>query len=222
MALSLLPLAAMVYTGSRGGIIAFLAGVVIYALPYRGSKRKMTAILGVTIAVVGVVSVVVKDKTILSRFESSYRTGDVTGRDKLIAASREMISEKPLLGWGAVEWTYELGAREGKGYKYRSAHNLVLDLLMEGGLLGAIPCLIGLGLCVQAAWIARVRNLGLLPLAWLITMIIANMSGVWLGTKSMWLALTVSLASGASTVKQYQRENLMTRTILPDVYKRKY
>jgi O-antigen ligase len=220
MALALLPLTAMVYTGSRGGLIAFLTGVAVYALPYRSSKRKMTAILGVAIAVIGVVYVAVNDQSTLSRLESSYNTGDTAGRDKLIVASREMISEKPLLGWGAIAWSYELGAREGHGYKYRSSHNLVLDLLMEGGLLGAMPCLIGLGLCVWAAWTARVLNLGLLPLVWLITIIIANMSGEWLGTKSMWLVLTLSLASGASIVTQYKRENLMTRTILQDVYKR--
>jgi O-antigen ligase len=220
VALSLFPLAAMVYTGSRVGIIAFLAGVAIYALPYRSSKRKMTAILVVTIAVVSVVYIVVNDQSILSRLESSYNTGDTAGRDKLFAASREMISEKPLWGWGPIVWNYELGAREGKGFKTRGAHNLVLDLLLQGGLLGAMPCLIGFGLCVRAAWTARVRNLGLLPLVWLITMLIANMSGSWLGTKSTWVVLTLSLASGAFTVKQYKRENLMIRTILQDVYKR--
>jgi O-antigen ligase len=220
MALSLFPLIVMVYTGSRGGILAFLAGVVVYALPYRSSKRKMAAILGVTIAVVGVVYIVVNDQSTLSRLESTYNTGDTAGRDGLFAASVDMISEKPLLGWGAVVWTYELGPREGKGYKFRGAHNLILDLLMECGLLGAILCLIGLGLCVRAAWTARVHSLGLLALAWLITMIIASMSGPWLGTKSLWLVLALSLASGASTVKQYKRKNLMIRPILQDVYKR--
>ena len=99
--------------------------------------------------------------------------------------------------------------------------NILLDLLMEGGLLGAMPFLIGLGLCVRAAWTARVHNLGVLPLVWLTTMIIASMAGPWLGTKSMWLVLTLSLASGASIVTQYKGKNVMTRTILQDVHKRK-
>jgi O-antigen ligase len=220
MALSLVPLTTMVYTGSRSGIIAFLAGVAVYALPYRSSKRKMAAILGVTIAVVGVVYTVANNEDIFLRFKSSYETGDTSGRDRLFAVSIEMISEKPLLGWGAVVWTYELGAREGMGFKYRGSHNLILDLLMQDGLLGTIPCLIGLGLCVQKAWEARVHNLGLLLLAWLTTMIIASMSGPWLGTKSMWFVLTLVLASEAYTVKQYNRKNLMIRTILQDIYKR--
>src|SRR5437588_6493288 len=76
LSMSLLPLTTMVYTGSRGGIAAFLTGVVLYALPYRGSKRKMIAILGVTIAVVGIIYAVVNDETALSRLERTYETGD--------------------------------------------------------------------------------------------------------------------------------------------------
>ena len=214
MAMSLLPLAAMVYTGSRGGILAFLAGVAFYALPYRSSKRKMAAILGVTIAVVGVVYIVVNDPNTLSRLEFSYQTGDTAGRDRLFTAAREMISEKPLLGWGPKVYLYELGAREGKGYKLRGAHNLFLDLLLEGGFLGAMPFLIGFGLCVRAAWTARGCNLGLFQLVWLVTMTIAAMSCPWVGTKAMWLVLTLSLASGASIVRQYKRKNLMIRTMV--------
>jgi len=218
--MSFFPLTAMVYTGSRGGIVAFLAGVALYALPYRRSKRKMIAILGVTMAVVGIIYAVVNDEATLSRFERSYDTGDTAGRDQIFAASIEMISEKPLLGWRPVVLWYELGARTRSPFIIRDAHNLFLHLLLEVGLLGAMPFLIGLGLCVRAAWTARVRSLGLFPLVWLITMIAANMSDTMLSTKSLWLVLILSLALGASTVKQYKRKNLLIRTILQHSQKR--
>ncbi len=220
IAMSFFPLTAMVYTGSRGGIVAFLAGVALYALPYRRSKRKMIAILGVTMAVVGIIYAVVNDEATLSRFERSYDTGDTAGRDQIFAASIEMISEKPLLGWRPVVLLYELGARTRSPFIIRDAHNLFLHLLLEVGLLGAMPFLIGLGLCVRAAWTARVRSLGLFPLVWLITMIAANMSDTMLSTKSLWLVLILSLALGASTVKQYKRKNLLIRTILQHSQKR--
>ncbi len=220
MAMSLFPLTAMVYTGSRGGIAAFLIGAVLYALPYRRSKRKMIAILGVTIAVVSIIYAVVNDEATLSRFERSYDTGDTAGRDQIFAASIEMISEKPLLGWRPVVLWYELGARTRSPFIIRDAHNLFLHLLLEVGLLGAMPFFIGLGLCVRAAWTARVRSLGLFPLVWLITMIAANMSDTMLSTKSLWLVLILSLALGASTVKQYKRKNLLIRTILQYSQKR--
>jgi O-antigen ligase len=211
MAMSLLPLTAMVYTGSRGGITAFLSGVILYALPYCGSKRKMTAILGVVIAVVGVIYTVISDQSTFSRFESTYYRGDTAGRDKIFETSIEMISEKPLLGWRPM-FQYELGPRVGK--VSRDAHNLYLHLLMEGGLLGAMPYFIGLGLCVRGAWTARVRGLGLLPLVLLVTMMVANMSGVWIAAKAQWFVFTLSLASGAFTAKQYRRKILTIRTVL--------
>jgi O-antigen ligase len=218
IALSFFPLIAMVYTGSRGGIMAGVTGVALYALPYCRSKRKMTALLGATIAVVGIVYIAVNDPGTWSRLERTYHTGDTAGRDAIFAASIEMISEKPFLGWRPVAWAYELGPRV--GHVSRDAHNLYLHLLLEGGLLGAAPFLIGLGLCVRAAWTARVGSLGLLPLVWLTTMLVGSMASVPVRAKVLWLVLVLSLASEASIVRQYKRKNLMVRTILQYSHKR--
>jgi O-antigen ligase len=213
LAMSLFPITAMVYTGARGGVISFLAGVALYILPYCGSKRKMAAILGASILVVGVVYNVVNNQNVLSRFERSYNTGETAGRDRIYVASIEMISEKPLLGWGYGILLYELGPR-GYGTKMVDPHNLFLYLLLEVGLLGTIPFLMGLGLCIRAAWTARVSSLGPFPLAWLVTMLVESMIGTTLASNLLWLVLIVSLAAGASTIKQYKRKNLMIRTIL--------
>jgi O-antigen ligase len=220
MAMSLFPLTAMVYTGSRGGIMACVTGVALYALPYSGSKRKMTALLGAAIAVIGVIYAVVSNQSIMSRFEATYEGGDTAGRDKIFAASAGMIAEKPLLGWGPVVFEHELARREGRGFVARAAHNLLLHLLLEGGLLGAMPFLIGLGLCVRAAWTARVHSLGLLSLVWLATMLVSSMSLTTLRYKLLWFVLTLSLTSGASIIKQHKRKNLMSRIILEHSQKR--
>jgi len=218
LAMALVPLTAMVYTGTRGGIIAFLAGVVLYVLPYCGSKRKMAAVVGATIAVVCVVYLVVNNQDIWSRFEKSYNTGDSSGRDRIYAASIEMISEKPLLGWRPIVFIDQLGPRA--GWRKQDPHNLVFYLLLEGGLLGATPFLIGLGLCMRAAWTARVGSLGLFPLVLFSTMLVNSMTITPLHLKALWLVFIVSLASGASTVKQYRRKNLMIRTIRKHFQKR--
>jgi O-antigen ligase len=214
MAMSFFPLAAMVYTGSRGGIMACMTGVALYALPYYKSKRKMAALLGVTIAVVGIVLMVVNDQSTLSRFEKTYETGDTAGRNTIFAAAIEMISEKPLLGWQPVVYLYELGRRTNSPWGYRDPHNLFLHLLLEVGLLGAMFFFIGLGLCVRAAWAARVCSLELLPLVLLVTMMLGSMSGTTLTTKILWFVLMLSLGSKASTVKQYKEKDLITQTIL--------
>jgi O-antigen ligase len=213
LAMSTVSLAAMVYTGSRGGIAAFVIGTVLYALPYRRSKRKMIAILGVAIAIVSIAYTVVHNQGTLSRFEETYETGSTTGRSTIFAAAIEMIFEKPLLGWQPLMHSYELGSR--LGVVVRDTHNLFLHLLTEGGLLGAMPFFIGLGLCVRAAWTARDSSLGLLPLVWLTTILVSSMSGTNLTRKILWLVLMLSLASEAFIVNQSRRKNLITKTILP-------
>jgi O-antigen ligase len=211
LVLSLLPLTAMVYTGSRGGMLASMTGITVYALPYCRAKRKMMAILGIAIAIVSVIYLVLNDQSTRSRFERTYEQGETAGRNNIFAAAVEMISEKPLLGWGNMAGP-ELGSRTGKWS--RDPHNLFLHLLTTTGLLGTIPFLIGLGLCVRAAWTARVCSLGLLPLVWLVTMMVVSMSGTPIADKLLWLTLALSLASGASTVKHRMRKNLLTKTIL--------
>jgi O-antigen ligase len=218
LAMALLPLMAMVYTGTRGGVVAFLAGSLLYITSNYSSRQKKVAIVGVTIAVVCVVYLVINYPGIWSRFEKSYDTGDSSGRDRIYRASLEMIAEKPLLGWRPIVLAYELGprAKVGRqaGWGQQDPHNLLFYLLLEGGLLGATPFLIGLGLCVRAAWTARVGSLGLFPLVLLWTTLVSGMFGTPLHTKLLWLIFAISLASGASTVKQHKSKNLIIRTIL--------
>jgi O-antigen ligase len=125
-----------------------------------------------------------------------------------------MIAEKPLLGWGPDVFGRELARREGSDHKTRAAHNLLLHVLLEGGLLGAGPFLIGLALCVRAAWAARVHSLGLLSLVLLSTMLVSSMTITTIRNKSLWFVLMLSLASAASIVKQFKRKDLVRRILL--------
>jgi O-antigen ligase len=177
----------------------------------------MAAILAMTIVVFGVAYSVVNNQRIAERFERTYETGDTTGRDKIFAAAVVMIAEKPLFGWGPMVLYRELGVR--LGLKSRDVHNLLLHLLAEGGLLGATPFFIGLALCVRAAWTARGDKLGILPLVWLTSTMVNSMAGTPLTGKRLWLVLALSLASEASTVKQYKRKKFIARIVLQNSHK---
>ena len=111
----------------------------------------------------------------------------------------EMISEQPILGWQPINWYYELGRRVGGNWTSigRDAHNLFLSVLLQVGVIGAIPFLIGLWLCGQSAWMARTRSLGLLPLALVITVLAVGMSATTLGLKLHWFILSLALAAGS-------------------------
>jgi O-antigen ligase len=118
-----------------------------------------------------------------------------------------MFLEKPLIGWGIHTNTYEIQARvEMPNYNTLDAHNLFLYVMTSTGLLGAIPFFFGIWLCLREAWKARDGTYGSLPLAMVVTLMVADMSASGLHWKHHWLILAFALASG---------ENAL-RTTLPD------
>jgi O-antigen ligase len=200
LVLSLPLLAAMVSTSSRGGVLAFLLGVALYPLPYRKARRKMTAVVWAVLGIVGIVYLIASDPTSVTRWTRTYNKGDTAGRDKIFTASMDMIAESPIAGWNPIVFWYELGPRV--GWKKRDAHNLVLHLFLEVGTIGALPFLIGLWLCAKAAWKARIGNLGLLPLALLVSMLVGNMANTWLTRKPLWVVLAIAASSAYIVVRE--------------------
>jgi O-antigen ligase len=108
-----------------------------------------------------------------------------------------MFLERPVMGWGPIANNYEVALRVGERDRpSRAAHNLLLELLTAGGLVTAVPFLIGAWLAVRGAWHARGRVHGALPLALLCSLFLANMSGDWGASKLLWLVLAYAFVSG--------------------------
>jgi O-antigen ligase len=192
--LALPSLALMVYSGSRAGIGAFIVGASLYMLPYRKSRRKITTILWAMLFLGATVYTVVSDPSASSRWQATYEKGDTAGRDRIYTAAIEMILERPVFGWHPVASFYELGSRlNWRGG--RDPHNLFLALLTEVGLVGTFPFIVGLCLCTQAAWKARLGPFGLLPLALLGTILVAHMTHSGLTDKLTWLVFAFTLAA---------------------------
>ena len=108
-----------------------------------------------------------------------------------------MFVERPGLGWQPLMSGHELGRRvyhlsHSGG---RDAHNLFLHLLLEGGIVGALPFLVGLWLCGQSAWKARSKPLGLLPLALFCAVLASSMAHTDLRRKPFWLVLALASAA---------------------------
>ena len=110
-----------------------------------------------------------------------------------------MFRERPLFGWGPYEFQVELGRRQGTIFGQKDAHNLYTHLLMEVGLVGAAPFMIGLWLCARGAWRARQGSFGLLPFALLVTALASNLTGTDLALKQFWLVLAIAVSAGAVT-----------------------
>ena len=107
-----------------------------------------------------------------------------------------MFTEKPLLGWGPITSTYELGMRLAHPEEEtKNPHNLILFGLVSTGLIGSAFLFIGIGFAVVNAWSARGGPHGILPLAMIVAVLTANMSGLYLFNKLHWLVMAYAMAS---------------------------
>ncbi|HJS42209.1 MAG TPA: O-antigen ligase [Gemmatimonadales bacterium] len=193
---------ALIQTGSRGGLLCAAGGVMVLLL--QGKHRVRSILFGlVTLGLLGFAAW--RSDMFRARLVAADR-GSLAGRENIYPAVIEMISEKPWLGWGPAENQYEIGKRIGEERKdRRDAHNIVLEVLSATGIVGAIPFLAGIWLCFLGAWRARKGPLHMFPLAFLITVAIGTISGTWILSKILWLALAIALAAGAAAKEQRER-----------------
>jgi O-antigen ligase len=190
------PLAVLIIrTASRSGALAFLAGLAVFLLPAGGSRRRLTAVVLAGLVLLGVVFLVVTNPLLEARLNATYQHGDTAGRNHIYSKSLSMIAERPIVGWGPGSGLYELGRRLNYAGGAKDTHNLLLYLLVEVGLVGTVPFLIGLALVVRTAWRGRSGPLGLVPLALVAVVLTANLSHTFLARKPVWLVLAVAMAS---------------------------
>ena len=69
------------------------------------------------------------------------------------------------------------------------------------GLAGAVPFLIGLGICVVGAWRGRTSPYGIVPFALIALFLVANVSTNLVAYKPFWWVLALALASGSLTTR---------------------
>ncbi|HEX7338117.1 MAG TPA: O-antigen ligase family protein [Gemmatimonadales bacterium] len=188
---------AILETGSRGGLVALIGGVMVFALAAHTWQQRLRN-GGIALSAVTLLSLAVLQVPMMkNRLVDSVAHGNLAGREQLYPALWTMFLEQPVLGWGPIANTYELALRVGQRDRPRRAsHNIVLELLTSTGLAGAIPFLVGVGLAARSAWRARHGEHGVLPLALLATLLLANMSGDWLASKLLWFTLAYAFASG--------------------------
>jgi O-antigen ligase len=188
---------AVLETGSRGGLLALLGGVLVFAL---AADTLRTRIRNAVIAAVAISFLILGSlhlPVMKNRWEDSMKTGNMAGREQLYPALWTMFLEKPVLGWGPVTNTYELASRIGERERpLRAAHNIVLELLTATGVVGTLPFMVGAWLCARHAWRARRSALGVLPLALFCSVLLSNMSGDWIASKLIWVVLAFAFASG--------------------------
>jgi O-antigen ligase len=138
--------------------------------------------------------------TNVRRWTQTFELGSAAGREKIFPAAWKMFLERPLLGWGPGRNLVELGVRlrfrtVDTGPAAKDTHNGLLWVLTQTGLIGFIPYMVGLWLCLRAAWRGRARLYGIGPFALVVCVLVINLSVTWQKRKFFWLVLALGTAS---------------------------
>jgi O-antigen ligase len=193
--------AAIVYTGSRSAVLMSMIGLLLYLMPYLNRRWRVPHIIVGAIAIAGLTYIAATTPVFSDRWREFSEGGDTSGRDMIFETAAEMISERPLFGWQPVQFEYELGQRTG-ARSVRAAHNMYLHLLMEVGIIGAVPFLVGLWLCGKSAWKSRNLNLGLLPAGLFLAVLASGIGSNTIYYKTLWFVLAVAASAGGQTKQQ--------------------
>lgn len=150
------------------------------------------------------------------RFTVTLEEGDMSERQEIYPIGIEMFREKPVLGWGPYVNSQELGNRLAVAkYERMDTHNMILYVLTATGLLGSIPFLLGVWLCLKGAWDARHGAQGVLPLAMAACLLTADMSVSGLHWKQHWIVLAYALASAYPVATKLRGFRLRPRRAVP-------
>lgn len=195
MAVVGLLLVAMVQGGSRGAMLTLVAGMLPFALVAQSFGVRIRNTIIASLVVAGLAWTALQSPVMRQRMALA-ESGNLAKREVIFPIAFQMAKERPLLGWGPINAYYEVGTRLAQpGHERRDTHNLVLELLTTTGVLGAIPALVALALCVGAAWSARHGPLGALPIALMLALLAGNMSGNFLSFKIYWYAQALAIAA---------------------------
>jgi O-antigen ligase len=196
--------AAIIETGSRGGLMALAAGMLALMFTAGGNlqvRLRNGIVMGAAIGALGYSALTAT--VMKNRLEATAETGTLAGREQLWPSLVEMSLEKPWLGWGPVNNQYEVASRTTDMAKeHRDAHNLLLELMTAEGLAGTVPFLVGLGVCVIAAWRGRTSPYGIVPFALMALFLVANISTNLAAYKPFWWVLALALGSASLVLRK--------------------
>jgi len=185
--------AAVLLTGSRGGLLATLAALVAFPLTYRYLPRwqKGIAIAACVGAVACGVFLVPPDTW--QRFfnlGTEISKGTMTHRTQIWVASVDVFRDHPILGVGSAAHPMAI---VGILARPLVAHNTFLSVLVELGIPGELLLVGLLGAAFYCAW----RMRGLERILWVVslaTWCVGVCGGTWEYRKTTWFLISLLVA----------------------------
>ena len=183
---------AIVLTGSRGGMVAGLVGLMIvpFTMTRLSPGRLAAAVL--ILGVSGAVAVAYTPETVIQRLASTrgqIEGGTMGGRTTIWMAGARAFIKRPITGYGAG--SFAPAVRPILGYP-RVSHNSYLTVLVEQGIVGFL-----LYVGMFGAVLVAVRRLPVLErrfaLVLLATLAVAMLPLSWEDQKAAWFTLAAVL-----------------------------
>jgi O-antigen ligase len=186
----------MIMGGSRGGLVAFAAGLWMFSMtgPTIGARMRNIA---VTLVLLGGAGFAAYKSPLMQQRIQLAAQGNLAKREVIFPAALAEFKSRPLIGYGPGN-QYLLAVRLGlppKLHQTRDTHNLFLEVLTATGVLGTIPFVWGLWVCCWSAWKARRGIEGILPAAQMMSTMVGNLTGNYIVLKLQWVLLAYAMAS---------------------------
>lgn len=132
--LILLMISSLFLTGSRGGVVALFAGLVVILIKFRNWKT-LTA-FSFFLAVLGVAIYYNPSSQFVFKGLADYQQSvSVLSRLELWLESYRIFTEHPIFGVGLGNVDFFIHLRLEEAF-YTKAHNIILELLSETGIIG--------------------------------------------------------------------------------------
>jgi O-antigen ligase len=151
--------AGLIETGSRAGLLSFLAGLVVFAV--LGSRRPLVAI-GTSLVIIVLLMALPAAGTLLNRFAGLALGSAEHERIEVYSTALQAISLRPWTGWGVGSWAgvYSLLQPLDLSARFNDvAHNTYLELAVELGIpFGAVLTLVVLWIDARCALGLRERS----------------------------------------------------------------
>jgi len=189
-------------TGSRSAVLILAMGisvVIFYGRAFGGKSKRLALAAAIGIILAGVVWQI---PTVIERFQQVSSSAELRkreGRVRMAPVLWEIFLRSPIYGSGPDDYSVEL-TRRAMPYLLRehrliSAHNLALMLLAETGIIGFVLFACGVRPSLTGAWRARLSPCGSLPLALLVSLVIAGLTVSQPGHYLVfWFAMAYGLA----------------------------
>ncbi|HTH66240.1 MAG TPA: O-antigen ligase family protein [Gemmatimonadales bacterium] len=187
---------AMIMGGSRGGLVAFAAGLWMFSMTGRSIGIRIRNI-GLTLLLLGGAAFAAWKSPLMQQRLQLAAGGNLAQRQVIFPVAFGEFKSRPLIGYGPAN-QYVLAVRLGlppRLHQTRDTHNLFLEVLTATGVLGTVPFLWALWVCCWSAWKARRGIEGILPAAQMMSTMVGNLTGNYIVLKLQWVLFAYAMAS---------------------------